>query len=245
MKTSTKIFIATLLFLVLSVLGYDHLLKKEFLSGRYKNSYAYYTELKLENFDTFDINAAHIANVKFIQGPYRVLIEPNALDYVKVKQKGNHLQIDVNLSAARYNNRNPYLLLISCPHIKEVTANAYIISKNLKVIDTVVNEGWNGREVLISGFKQDSLTIRQDYGSNVVLADNHIRSLNAIVGQSPLSVSRIAILKSNHFENVNLQVMNKSKLVLKDALITHLKYQLSDSAELIMNGAAKHAFIKQ
>ena len=245
MKTSTKIFIAALLFLVLSVIGYDHLLKKEFLTGRYKNMYAYYTDLQLKNFGSFDIDAAQIANVKFIQGPYRVLIEPNALDYVTVKQKGSKLQIDVSLTGNYYYNRHPYLLLISCPHISAIHADAFITRKERKVIETVVNEGWNGRHILISGFKQDSLTITQDHGSHVILDSNQIGSLSATIGKSPISVSRITILKSNRFENARLQVLNKSKLVLNDAFITHLNYQLSDSALLIMSGAAKHAFIKQ
>jgi len=244
MKTSTKLFIAALLFLVLSIITYDHLLKKEFLTGKYKNIYAYYTELKFKNFDTFDLDAAQIANVKFIQGPYRVLIEPNALDYVKVKQKGSHLQIDVNLSGSRYNYGHPFLLLISCPRIAAVKTNAFFTNRNLKIIDTALDEGWNERHVLISGFKQDSIVITQDYGSHVMLDSNQISSLNATIGKSPLSVSRITILKNNHFENVTLQVLNKSKLVLNDAYIAHLNYQLSDSARLIMTGAAKHAFIK-
>jgi hypothetical protein len=244
MKTSTKIFITALIFLVLSIVTYDYMLKKEFLTGKYKNIYAYYTELKFKDFDTFDLDAAQIANVKFIQGPYRVLIEPNALDYVHVKQNGNHLQIDVNLSGSRYNNGRPFLLVISCPKIAAVNANAFFTDRDLKIIDTVLDEGWNERHVLISGFKQDNLAITQDYGSHIMLDSNQIRSVNATVGKSPLSVSRITILKSNSFENVRLQVLNKSKLVLNDAHITKLNYQLSDSARLIMTGAAKHAFIK-
>jgi hypothetical protein len=244
MKTSSKLFIAALLFLVLSIITYDHLLKKEFLTGKYKNIYAYYTELKFKNFDTFDLDAAQIANVKFIQGPYRVLIEPNALDYVRIKQNGNHLQIDVNLNGSRYNNGRPFLLVISCPRIAAVNANAFFTDRHLKIIDTVLDEGWNERHVMISGFKQDSLAIKQDYGTHIILDSNQIRSLNATIGKSPLSVSRITILKSNRLENVALQMLNKSKLVLNDAHITRLNYQLSDSAQLIMSGAAKHAFIK-
>jgi hypothetical protein len=244
MKTSTRIFIAALLFLLLSMVGYDHLLKKEFLTGRYKNKYAYYTDLKLKNFDSFDIDATQIANVKFIQGPYRVLIEPNALDYVSVKQKGNKLQIAVSLTGNYYYNRHPYLLLISCPRITDLHADAFIMRKDQKVIDTVVNEGWNERHVLISGFKQDSLTIWQDHGSHVMLDSNQIRSLNATIGKSPKSVSRITILKSNRLENVTLHVLNKSKFVLNDARIAHLNYQLADSAQLVMSGAANHVFVK-
>jgi hypothetical protein len=240
MKTSTKIFIAALLFLVLSMLGYDYLLKKEFNTGKYKDVYAYYIPLNFKNFDVLDINASHIANVRLIQGPFSVKIESDARHYVKVKQTGTHLQIDVNGAFERYYNRNAQLLLISCPDLKSVNVNAFSTVKGQKVIDTVTTEGWNSREVLIDGFKQDSLTITQNYGSHVVLANNNIRSVNAAVGETLLSGSILTILKNNQFENAKLRILNRSKLILHQARIQHLDYSMADSTQLLINGAANN-----
>jgi hypothetical protein len=240
MKTSTKIFIAALLFLVAAILGFDYLLKKEFDTGRYKNVYSYYKPLLFKNFDVLDINASHIANVKLVQGPFSVKIVPDAMEYVKVKQTGSHLQIDVNLAVERYYNNSAYTLLISCPNLKSVNVNAFTFVKGQKVIDTTTNEGWNSRQVLIDGFKQDSLHITQSYGSYVVLANNNIPTVNAAVGESPLSCSIIAILKNNRFENANLRILNRSKLILHQAAIQHLNYTMADSTQLLINGAAKN-----
>lgn len=240
MKTSSKIFIAALVFLVLCILGYDYLLKKEFNTGRYKDVYSYYIPLKFKNFNTLDINASQIANVKLVQGPFSVKMDPDARGYATIKQTGERLQIDVTFDGSQYYNHAAYLLLISCPVIKSVNASAFVTDKNQKKIDTVANEGWNGRNVLIEGFKQDSLTITQNYGSQILLANNTIGSLNATVGQSPLSGSILTVLEDNRFENANLQIMNRSKLILKQARIKNLHYSLADSTHLVLNGAAKN-----
>jgi hypothetical protein len=240
MKTSTKIFIAALLFLVAAILGFDYLLKKEFDTDRYKDVYSYYKSLPYKNFDVLNINASHAANVKLVQGPFSVKIVPDAMTYVKVKQSGTNLQIDVNVAVERYYNNNAYTLLVSCPNLKSVNANAFVFVNGQKVIDTTTNEGWNSRQVLIEGFKQDSLRITQSYGSYVVLANNNIRLVNVAVGESPLSGSILGVLKNNRFENANLHILNRSKLILHQAAIRHLNYTMADSTQLLINGAAKN-----
>ena len=96
------------------------------------------------------------------------------------------------------------------------------------------------RQVLIDGFKQDSLTIKQDYGSTVVLANNHILSINGIIGISKKSSSKLIIQKSNQFRDVKLDIQNKSSLLLNDALIHNLNYHLADSAKLVLTGNAQN-----
>jgi hypothetical protein len=96
---------------------------------------------------------------------------------------------------------------------------------------------------MIDGFKQDSLIISQDYGSQVVLANNNIGLLNATVGLSPFSGSHITILKNNRFNVAKLQVLNKSTLNLNEAKINQLDYRPGDSTRLIINGAAKNSLL--
>lgn len=244
MKISNILIVAALLLILFSLLAYDKMLRSEYLSGRYKDPYGNFVTLKYINFDAIDVNASTVANVKLVQGPFKVIIDNNALDYVKIKQVGNRLQIDVNFEYHFMYNSNPYTLVISCPKLTVITTNANYTSNNKQVTDSIVREDWNMKQVLIKGFTQDSLSISQDYGSSVVLSNNHIRSVNALIGKSVGSGSKMIILKSNQFQNASLDIRNQSKLSLENASINHLNYHISDSAKLELTGAALNTFKK-
>jgi len=243
MKTSTKIFISGIVFLVLCILGYDLLLKKEFLTGNYKNVYSHYTTIGYKNFDALQINAPQKASVCIVRGPFSIKIDPNAMSYIHFTQNGRQLQMDVKYAAERFYNGDGYRVIISCPYLSSVKTNAFVTLNKQQLIDTMANDNWNYGKLLIDGFKQDSLIITQDYGSQVILANNNIGLLNATVGISPLSGARLSILKSNRFDVARLQVLNKSTLTLNEAEINHLDYHPGDSTRLIINGAAKKSLL--
>ena len=100
-------------------------------------------------------------------------------------------------------------------------------------------------QILIDGFKQDTLDIEQDYGSTVVFANNDIHSVNAIIGKSKSSGSKIIFLKGNHFQDAALEIGNKSQFVFNDGFIHHLNYHLADSAKVILTGASQNILKKQ
>jgi len=136
------------------------------------------------------------------------------------------------------------VLIVTCPHIVRLNTDAWYGTEGKSYIDTEVKDQWNMRKVWIEGFKQDSLSISQDYGSTVVLSGNSIKALNVQIGKSPLSGSKLFVLQNNRFENANLDIRNKSKLLLEDANIGKLNYRLSDSAKLVLNGNAAHLINK-
>lgn len=243
MKTSTKIFIGAIVFLVLCIGGYDLLLKKEFLTGRYRNIYSRYITLPYKNFDALEINAPQKASVCVVQGPFGIKIDPNTIAYIRFTQRGKHLQMDVKYATERFYNGDGYRVIISCPYLSEVKTNAFVTLNKQKLIDTMANDNWNYGKLTIDGFKQDSLAITQDYGSQVVLINNTIGLLNAAVGISPLSGARLSILKSNSFNVARLQVLNRSTLTLNEAKINRLDYRPGDSTTLIINGAAKSTLL--
>lgn len=240
MKTSNKLILAALLLVLISLFGYDYLLKEVYVSGKYKDPYNGFTALKFKDFDSVDIVSSTAANVKFIQGPFSVRIDTNFLNYVKVKQTGKRLQINTVFESGYLYNPNPYIMVISCPKLFEVNTNATYRSNNQEVTDTIVREDWKMRQILIDGFKQDSLIIKQDYGSTVVLANNQIHIINGVIGVSKKSGSKLIIGKSNELGNVTLNIQNKSSLVLNDALIYNLNYHLADSAKLVLIGNAQN-----
>jgi Putative auto-transporter adhesin, head GIN domain len=244
MKTSNKLILAALLLLVVSLVSYDYMIKSEFLSGTYLNPYKDFVTLKFKDFDVVDVNSSTAANVKFVQGPFSVRIDTNAMEYVRFKQQSNRLQINAVFENNYLYNNHPFLIIISCPKLSQVNANATYSANNKQIIDTIVKDDWNMKQVLIEGFKQDSLSIRQDYGSTVVLANNNIRLVKATVGKSPGSGSKIIVLKGNQFQDVNFDILNKSRFLLNDAVIHNLSYNLADSAKLVLSGAAKK-FLKK
>jgi hypothetical protein len=239
MKTSNKLILTALLLTLVSLSYYNYLLKKAFVSGKYKDPYASFVTLKFKDFDTVDVVSSTAANVKFVQGPFKVMIDTGALDYTRIKQTGHHLRIDAAFEFDYLYNPNAYLLVISCPSLAKISANATYMANKKPVTDTIVRDDWNMHQVLIDGFKQDSLSISQDYGSTVELANNKIQSIHASVGKSNRSGSKIIILKGNQFGNAIFDIRTNSRLLLNDAVIHHLTYHLADSAKLIITGAAQ------
>jgi len=240
MKTSNKLIIVALLLVVVSLVWYDYLLKAAYESGAYRDPYHNFTSLKFKNFDTVDIVSSTATNVKFIQGPFSVRVDPNALSYTFIKQNGRRLQINAVFEYNYYSDLNPYIVVISCPKLSELNADATYRSNNKQVTDTIVREEWRMRGVLIEGFSQDSLAINQDYGSTVVMSNNNIGILKATTGQSPKSGSKLTILADNQFRSAKLNILNNSKLLLANALIGDLNYHLADSAKLIVTGKAQN-----
>ena len=240
MKTSNKLTITALLLVFISLVGYDYVLKTEYASGKYNDPYYGFVTLKYRDFDIADIVSSTASNVKFIQGPYRVRIDTNAMDYTRIQQQGKHLEINANFKGDYLNNPNPYVLVISCPKLHEVNINATYRSDNKQVTDTIVRDDWRMRRVLIEGFKQDSLRITQDYGSTIVLANNVLGQLNAVAGKSPGSGSKIIVLKENQVGDAKFDIRYKSQLLLGDATIQTLSFHLADSAKLVLSGSAQH-----
>ncbi len=215
-------------------------LKAEYVSGSYKDPYGNYITLKFKDFDTVDVNSTSAVNVKFVQGPFSVRVDNDALDFTKIKQQGNRLKIDAAFKGDYINNRNPYIVVISCPKLTQVNTNAIFKAGNKQIIDTILREDWRMRQNLIEGFTEDSLSTRQYYGSSIILSGNHIRVLDAVLGLNPRSFSKMVILKNNLFQQATIDVLNRSKILLDGKTIQNLKYHLADSAQMILTGAAQN-----
>ncbi len=242
MKTSSKLVFAAVILLVLALIAYDNLLKTEYLSGKYKDIYRDYKTLNFKDFDAADLPSSTASNVKFVQGPFSVRIDPEALSYTSIKQKGNRLQIESNFEGSYIYNRFNYVLIVSCPKLTEVTASAvYGKYKGTQTYtDTTVKDDWHMRQVLIEGFNEDSISVKQNYGSTVVLSNNHIRALKAVIGTSDSSGSKIIIQSSNQIKQANLAVLNRATFMLDGNAIQNLSYHLADSAKIIFTGSAQN-----
>jgi len=240
MKTSNKLVIAAIILILVSLVGYDYLLKGAYVSGKYKDPYNTFISLKFKEFDTVDLVSSTAVNVKFVQGPFSVRIDSNFSEYTRIKQTGKRLHISAVFEANYMSDPNPYTMVISCPHLSVINIDATYKSNGKLVTDTTVRDDWRMRKVLIDGFKQDSLIINQDYGSTVVLANNHLQSISTTTGKSVKSGSKLVILEHNQIQKTNLDILNSSTLILGNAQIGDLNYRSADSAKLILNGKASN-----
>ena len=239
MKTSSKLILVVVLVTLICLVAYNLLLKAAYLSGDYKMPYKNYVTLPWKNFDIVEVNSSTSANVKFVQGPFSVKIDGYALEYTTIRQQGNRLQITAAFENKHLWDPHPYLILISCPKLTKVYTSATYYADKHWVTDSVAREDRYMRKVLIDGFKQDSLSVEQDYGSSVILSNNSIRSIHAAIGKSEGSSSRILLEQSNQFDNASLDIGHRSKLELENCIIHHLDYHLSDNAKLIVKGNAQ------
>src|SRR5882757_6345842 len=74
MKTSNKLTIAAILFILVSLVYYDLMLKASYLSGTYRDQFKDYTILNFKDFNSIDLGASTAANIIVEQGPFRVRI---------------------------------------------------------------------------------------------------------------------------------------------------------------------------
>ena len=245
MKRSNWLIMIALALIVFSLFLHDRLLSALYLNGSYKNPYLYFVTLQIKNFDKVDLISSNAANVKFIQGPYKILIDSNAREYVNITQAGRTLRISADYSKNDFRyNENPYLIVISCPILKTVNAGAMYQAHNKPFIDTAIRTDWKMRQVLIDGFTQDSLSIIQNYGSTIEMTNNQIANLQADIGIARKSGSKLLLYKNNHFQNANFNILNKSQLFINEAKIANLNYHLADSAKLVVSGASQQLIKK-
>jgi hypothetical protein len=240
MKTSNKILIVTLAVLIISLVAYDLSLKAEYLKGDYTNPYHDYNSLNYSGFDEIELNASTAANIILVQGPFKVLAHPNSEDFLHVSKQGRRLVISAAFSDHYKNIITDHVLYISCPKLSLFKSDARYTAHDAAVTDTVVRDmRWYSS--LITGFSLDSLRLQTDNASNIVLENNRIGTLNGVIGLSNGSGSALTIGSNNKFANSNLDIRNKSRLVIKGSAMPDLNYHLADSATLVVNGAAvKH-----
>ena len=230
----------TLPILLISLVAYDLSLKAEYLKGDYTNPYRDYNSLNYSDFDEIELNASTAVNIILIQGPYKVLANPNSDDFLHISKQGKRLIINAAFPDHYRNVAASYVLYISCPKLSLLKADARYTTRDVPVTDTVVRDlRWY--PTLITGFSLDSLRLQTDHASNIILVNNRINILNGVIGQRDGSGSVLTICSNNKFAKSNLDICNKSQLLIKGPTAPDLNYHLADSATLVVNGAAvKH-----
>ncbi|ASU34074.1 hypothetical protein [Mucilaginibacter xinganensis] len=245
MKTSNKLTIAAILLVLVSLVYYDLMLKASYMSGTYKDQFRDFVALNFKDFKSINLGSCTASNIIVEQGPFSVRIEPTADQFVKVSQRDQTLHIETAFPGNYQNSRAEYVLIISCPSLASIAVDSRYMSGDQLVIDTIASADFKWRPSIIRGFTLDSLLITEKHAGSVILQNNKIKGLKAVIGLEEGSGSNMVILKNNEFQDADLHILNKSQLFLHEASIPNLKYQLADSAKLIITGALKKQIIKK
>lgn len=249
MKKSNIFLIAAVLIFLASILAFDFGINNRYSKGDFRDQYDEFTALDFKDFDSIQVNACTMANVKFIQGPFSVRVFEGRADIVKVTQQRKMLSIDVSTKGNVFED-SPFTLIISCPKINLLIADdKYVENGKLRTdtnarIDIVFNNMTirPSKKVQVQGFRQDSISIIQNNGSHIRLVNNRFKSISAIIGKSSKSGSFLTIDETNVFNYANLDIRNKSHLFMSKATIENLDYKLAPDAKVTFSGASAAQF---
>lgn len=233
MKTSTTYLLAALLVLLASLTAYNMALRTEYRSGAYQDPLRNYKVLGFKDFTAVDIPAGSALSVKIVAGPFGVRVNPAATSFVRVSQQGGQLRLALDFPHEPESLGWGETVVVSCPHLATLTTGATYQAAGQPRHDSTLT----GRQTLVQGFMQDSLTLRADQGSQIMLSNNKLNYLRATAGATPGSPTKLQLSPSNRIAAGHLLMQNKSQLVLAAAITPQLRYELADSAQLTASGA--------
>jgi hypothetical protein len=239
MKTSSKILLFAILVLIAGIAWYDNQLKQLFNTGSYLVPYLHYTDLRLAGFHHIRNESSSDVNMKILSGPFKVLLEPSAMPYTKVKVVNDTLVVTAEYTGGYRGNSGNFLLYVFCPTLSSLQCNTTSLVDGQPKTDTTANEYFSWRQTLLEDFRLDTLSIVQDHGSDIRLVKCIVNALHADVGVSPGSGSQLVFGDSNQIDRAHLNIRNKSRLLIQDALHgQQLDYTLDNNARMILYGRA-------
>ena len=232
MKTSNKLFVAAVALVLGSLATYDAALRAEYRTGHYKDPLHNYQALGLRNFDAVSVPSASGLRVKIEAGPFAVRVSKDAADYVRVTQRGQQLLVTLAYPEKPESLGRQEAVVITCPRLAALVVEGTYTVAGKAVLSRIEAGG----EVEIKGFRQDSLTLRQEQSNQIRLVGNTLAWLRATAGTRPGSEPGLGIGADNRIQAADLTINHRGHLDLATA-IPRLRYQFSDSATIALSGA--------
>lgn len=236
MKTSIKILLTSLLLIIVSLVVYDSQLRAEYLQGNFRKPFGDFTPANFRNFNSIELRSGTAINIMVTKGPYKVMVDPGAGDFVKLSKQGDKLIVQAVFNDHYRYHGNDYTIFISCPNLESFSSDARYKVNDWTVTDTLPNI-FEKKASLISGFNSNKLFITENNGSNILLENNHIDTLRVVAGSSYHSGSIITIGKGNSFDTAYFSIQNKGTLSIEAPAGNHINYHIADSARININGA--------
>lgn len=233
MKNSIKLLTTAGLLLLGSLTAYNMGLRTEYVHGTYRNPFRNYTALALNNFDEVAVPAASAIRVKIVAGPGQVWLNKDAAKYVHVAQQGRRLTLTLAFPKEPEFLGMGEAVIIHCPQLRMLTTDGvYTVAGKTKTDQASLRNA-----VVVQGFRQDSLAVRQDRGTQIRLVGNTLAWLRASAGARPGSKPALSIGADNRIQAADLTIDHQGHLDLATA-IPRVRYQFSDSATIVLTGAA-------
>jgi hypothetical protein len=238
MKNSLKFLTAAGMLLLGSLTAYNAALGTEYRLGTYKDPLRNYVALPQRNFEAVSLPTASGLRVKIVAGPFGVRVNKEAADFVRVTQRGQQLLVTL-----AYPEKPEFMgyqdaVVISCPRLVALsTEGTYTVAGKVPV-----DKLQTGGAVVVHGFRQDSLTLRQSRSNQIRLEANTLRWLGAVVGTVPGDGPELQIGPDNRIQAADLAIGHQGRLGLATA-IGKLHQQFSDSATVTYSGPAAQALV--
>ncbi|MGI4803841.1 MAG: hypothetical protein ACRYFL_03655 [Janthinobacterium lividum] len=230
MKTSNKLFIAAVLIIVISMIGYDLALRAEYRKGEYKKPFYGMENINFNDFTTIDNRAANLISVKAEKGNESAIwVEKEWKKHLKISKNGTTLVIEVvDKKVSRLHSYQNNITII-CPSLEKVITNPI---SNAKLSESYDSEG----TTTIKGFDLKNLVLNIGKCSGLILEKNNINSLQAIVGSNSSENARLTIGSDNQINVAIVKVPGKNFLTVENPTITTKNFTISDSATVSTSG---------
>lgn len=238
MKNSIKLLVISMLILFGTTVAYDFELKKEYEKGFYKDPMHRFSRIEYKDFNEIAINAANRLGTEITYSDtFDVRVDNYAKPFVKFRQDGSRLIIDLDLNSKRFFDQK--VLVIRCPVLKFVKTDALYSFRGKDTVATNnLGDYGGGKITTISGFNQDSLKLFSTNASVINLRANQLKYLTADIGNGKSSQSGLGVDRTNKINYADFNIQNRSRLDLNDINFNHLKYTVSDSAQIKLSGVS-------
>lgn len=245
MKTSNKISVLALIIIVFSLVFYDFGLKATYKKGDYRSRFYKMEKIDLANFNSIENYKANILNLKIEQGPeFCIWLKKEVKDRIFLNVKNKNLRINFKSIKGRDNYLGYDTIIVICPALKNYTSKDFTDQEIQKLFkdgvvkyqETISNFSLMNSLTTISGYDQDSLTLKVNPFTKVLLKSIKLDNLKALIGDKNNTNAILTIKKSNTINNVDLTVLGKNTLNIEDANIKKASFNLSEKAELTLIG---------
>jgi len=232
MKTSTTLIVATAFVMLAGLITYNFDLKSSFLRGDYKNRFYGMEFTSCKDIRNIQVGTANKLSVIVEQGAKEgVWIKTKQKDQIKWSSVGSLLKIDINREEGDEKMRfsNDDVIVIS-KSLEKVTTESYFDSDDQQQFYSIYGE------TTINGFHQDSLEVVMDKFTKVSLNKLKLNRLDATIGDQLKGKAELMITSENTITNANFKIPGESFLNLLNPEFVKTNYQLSDKANVQLNG---------
>ncbi|RYE36752.1 MAG: hypothetical protein EOP42_02230 [Sphingobacteriaceae bacterium] len=230
MKTSNKLFITAVSIIIISMIGYDLALRAEYRKGEYKNRFYGKEKISaLSGFTAIDNRTANFVSVDIEHGKNSVIwTTRNWKDNFKIYKNGSTLVIEAIYNEAKhikpYNND----ITIICPAIEKIVAKPFIV-KSADYYEAT------GRTTL-KGFDIQNLLLNIGKSADIILQNNNIEQLQAVIGEDHSGSSNLTISSDNQINTAKINVLGRNWLRIENPNIGQKQFTISDSATISVGG---------